>query len=348
MKLKPEQLPQHLKNLGPELLPVYLFSGDEPLLIQEATDQLRQAATAAGFTERARFHADNSFQWERLIDEANSLSLFAEKKIIELYIPNGKPGAQGTEALLHYCQNPSPDNLLLIVTPRLDGSAQKTKWYKTVEQLGSSLTFWPIEIDQLPRWISSRLSQKGMKATPTAAEILAEKVEGNLLAAMQEIEKLELLVTPGQVIDEETILELVADSARYDLFSLMDAALQGNQTRCLKMLRGLQTEGTEPTLLIWALSREIRTLLELKQQNSGTSISEQQFKKHRIWGKRKSYFNRAHQQLSSSNLLKLLSLCNQADHSIKGIEQQSPWLVISHILLGLSQGKDPSVKQFLP
>lgn len=337
MKLKSEQLEQHIKQAGQTLLPVYLLSGDEPLLIQEAMDALRKAANANGFTERARFYADNSFPWERLLDEANSMSLFAERKLIELHIPNGKPGPRGTETLQHYCENLSPDNLLVIITPRLDSSAQKSKWYKTIEQTGGSINFWPIEIDQLPHWVSARLKQQGIKATPAAAEILAEKVEGNLLAAVQEIEKLQLLVSPDQTVDESTIMELVADSARYDLFGLMDCALQGDQERCLRMLRSLQTEGTEPSLLIWSLSREIRTLLDLKQHNNGSSISDQQFKQYRIWGKRKSYFNRAFKQQNNANLLKLLQLCNDADQSMKGIQKHSPWILLSQALLGLAQ-----------
>lgn len=348
MNVKPEQLDHHLQQAGQALSPIYVLSGDEPLLVQEATDKLRKAATAAGFSERTRFHADNSFQWEQLRDEANSLSLFAERKIIELHIPNGKPGAKGTEALIDYCEQISADNLLLIITPRLDKSTQNTKWFKAVDKAGTSITFWPIDIDQLPRWIGSRLNAAGIQSTPEATQLLAEKVEGNLLAAMQEIEKLLLLLPEGQRLDEESIVELVSDSARYDLFSLIDSALAGDAERCLKILKGLEAEGTEPTLVLWSLSRELRTLLTLKQSNNGSPITEQQFKSNRVWGKKKRYISSAYQRHDKDNLQKLLQFCNSTDQAIKGIYNQSPWLILTTSLLTLANQQTSPALQVLP
>lgn len=337
MKLKPEQLSDHLAKSGQSLAPIYLLSGDEPLLIQEAADQIRKAAKDAGFSERISYQADNAFSWELLLDEANSLSLFAERKLIELNILNGKPGTKGADALQRYCENISPDNLLVITSPRLDGNAQNSKWFKTLEKNGVCLSIWPVEADQLPRWIANRLRQQGIKATNEAASILAERVEGNLLAAVQEIEKLKLLVNVDQPLDEEAIINLVANSSRYDLFGLVDTALKGDAQRCLRMLEGLQTEGTEPNLLVWALSRDLRILINLKQENGTQPVTEQQFKRHRIWGKRKTYINQALQRHSLDNLLNALRICNQADKCVKGIERHSPWLLITEIILKIAR-----------
>nr|WP_255537818.1 DNA polymerase III subunit delta [Motiliproteus sp. SC1-56] len=310
-----------------------MLSGDEPLLIQEAADQLRQQARSNGYAEREVLHAEAGFQWESLLERANSLSLFSEKLLLELHIPNGKPGPRGSEVLETYLKTPSPDTLLLIYCPRLDASAQKSKWFKAIDQAGATLAFWPVEIQQLPRWIQQRCAQAGLEATTEAARLLAERVEGNLLAAIQEIEKLRLLHdTP--TLTEEHVLGGVADSSRYDIFALTDAALQGDPGRCLKILQRLQTEGAEPSVALWALSRELRTLTAL----AAGPVNDVQFKKHRIFGKRKAQVNRALKRLRTETLSRLLQQCARADSAIKGRGAQPPWQQLTDIALGLATG----------
>ncbi|OMH33719.1 DNA polymerase III subunit delta [Motiliproteus sp. MSK22-1] len=337
MKLPPEQLGTHLKQRKAGLLPVYLLSGDEPLLVQEAGDQLRQTARALGFDEREVMHADNSFQWEELLDRTSSLSLFSEKLLIELHIPNGKPGPKGTEILNLCLQSPSPDTLILIFCPKLDANTQKSKWYKTVDKAGATLAFWPVEIERLPAWIQNRFQRANIQITADAVQLLTERVEGNLLAASQEIEKLQLLY-PEQPITEEEIISSVADNSRYDLFTLADTALRGDSNRCLKILQGLKSEGTDATLILWALSRDLRTLVSLNHESGSGSLSEAQFKKHRIWGKRKGLINKALRRLSTKRLTSLLQRCSEVDQAIKGVKHQSPWILLTDITIEMAGG----------
>ena len=339
MKLNPDQLNNQLKQ---SLLPVFLLHGDEPLLIQESSDLLRQVARDQGYLEREVLHAESGFQWEQLLEKANSLSLFAEKQLIELHIPNGKPGPRGTEILCSYLQSPSPDTLLVIYCPKLDASTQKTKWVKAIEKSGALVTFWPIEIERLPGWIGGRFKQAGMNASAAAVQMLCDRIEGNLLAAIQEIEKLKLLYA-DQPIGEEEILASVSDSSRYDLFTLMDTALAGDQQRCVKIINGLRAEGTEPTLVLWALSRDLRTLLNLTRESNAGQISESLFKKHRIWGKRKSLINKALRRTPPTQLSKLLQDCTEVDRAIKGAVSTSPWNQLTSILLQLA-----GFRQLLP
>src|SRR6218665_17122 len=252
MKLAPAQLSKHLQS---GLAPVYAISGDDPLLCQEAADAIRAATRAQGFTERQVFNADASFDWGNLLQAGNSLSLFAEKRVLELRIPNGKPGDKGTAALLEYLARPPEDTLLLISLPKLDGSTQKTKWAKAIID-GPQAQFvqiWPVEVHQLPQWIRQRMSQIGMSATQEAVDLIAARVEGNLLAAAQEIEKLKLLAD-GNQIDAATVQAAVADSARYDVFGLIDAVLNGEAAHALRILEGLRGEGVEPLFIVVMLS----------------------------------------------------------------------------------------------
>lgn len=332
MKLTPEQLDKHLQSA---LQPVYLLSGDEPLLIQEAATALRQAAQHQGFAERETLHADSAgFHWESLLERANSLSLFSERLLLELYIPNGKPGPNGTAILEQYLQSPSPDTLLVIHTPRLDGAAQKARWFKAIDKAGATLAFWPVEIAQLPSWIKRRFTAAGLDCTPAATQLLAERVEGNLLAAVQEIEKLKLQQRDGP-IDEEAILQSVANSSRFDVFTLTEAALSGDRARCLRVLQGLRGEGVDATLVLWSLSREIRTLLELALECRGAPPSDAQCSKFRLWGKRKTLVSRSLARLSPPRLEAMLQQCTLVDQSIKGMIRQSPWDQLPLILVAL-------------
>jgi len=201
MKLAPAQLAKHLQG---GLAPVYIVSGDDPLLCQEAADAIRMAARQQGFDERQVFSADASFDWGTLLQAGASMSLFAEKRLLELRLPSGKPGDKGAAALIEYCSRPAEDTLLLISLPKLDGSAQKTKWGKALVE-GPHTQFiqiWPVDANQLPQWIRQRLSQAGLAASQDAVELIAARVEGNLLAAAQEIEKLKLMTDDGQITVE--------------------------------------------------------------------------------------------------------------------------------------------------
>lgn len=244
MKLAPAQLAKHLQGA---LAPVYIISGDDPLLCQEAADAIRAAARQQGFDERQVFAADASFDWGTLLQAGASMSLFAEKRLLELRLPSGKPGDKGAAAFIEYCARPAEDTVLLISLPKLDGAAQKTKWGKALVE-GPQTQFvqiWPVDANQLPSWIRQRLSQAGLSASQDAVELIAARVEGNLLAAAQEIEKLKLMAEGGQ-ITVETVQAAVADSARFDVFGLTDAILNGEAPTPCACSKGCVVKASNP------------------------------------------------------------------------------------------------------
>jgi DNA polymerase-3 subunit delta len=333
MKLAPAQLAKHLQG---SLAPVYVISGDDPLLAQEAADAIRLAARQQGFDERQVFSADANFDWGTLLQAGASLSLFAQRRLLELRLPSGKPGDKGAAALIEYCARPAEDTVLLISLPKLDGSAQKTKWGKALIE-GQSTQFvqiWPVDAAQLPQWIRQRLSQAGLVAHPDAIELIAARVEGNLLAAAQEIEKLKLLAD-GQQISLETVQGAVADSARYDVFGLVDAVLNGEPVHALRMLEGLRGEGVEPPVILWALARELRVLAGLALQYSQGVPLDKAFSQARppIWDKRKPLMSKALQRYSASRWAQLLQDAQRIDAQIKGQAPGSTWVSLSRLTL---------------
>lgn len=336
MKLNANQLGKQLQGT---LAAVYAVSGDEPLLCQEASDAIRGAARAQGFDEREVFDVDASFDWGRLYEAGASLSLFAQKRILELRLPTGKPGDKGSAALLDYLARPAEDTLLLISLPRLDAAAQKTKWAKALleHEQAQFVQIWPVELALLPQWINQRLARLGLAGTPEAVELIAERVEGNLLAAAQEIEKLRLL-TEGSQVDADTVRASVADSARYDVFGLLDAALAGDAAHALRILDGLRGEGVEAPVVLWALARELRLLANLAQlQESGTPL-ERAFTqvKPPVWDKRRPLLTRALQRHGARRLEALLRDAQVADEQIKGQAPGEVWLTLASLALVLA------------
>ncbi|WP_213875446.1 DNA polymerase III subunit delta [Pseudomonas sp. dw_358] len=333
MKLNVAQLGKHL--LG-SLAPVYIVSGDDPLLCQEAADAIRAAARQQGFDERQVFSADANFDWGTLLQAGASLSLFAERRLLELRLPSGKPGDKGAAALMEYAGRPAEDTLLLISLPRLDGSAQKTKWGKALID-GAQTQFiqiWPVDAGQLPQWIRQRLAQAGLSAQPDAVDLIAARVEGNLLAAAQEIEKLKLLAD-GNLITLETVQGAVADSARFDVFGLVDAILNGEPAHAQRMLEGLRSEGVEPPVILWALARELRLLASLSQQYSQGVPLDKAFSQARppVWDKRKPLMSKALQRHSALRWRQLLQDAQQVDAQIKGQAPGSVWVSLSRLSL---------------
>ena len=340
MKIRAEQLQSHLSK---ELLPVYVISGDEPLLAQESADAVRLAARNKGFSGREVFHGEGKFDWGQLHNEANALSLFAEKKIIEIRISNGKPGDKGSKALCQLCANPSPDNLLLVILPKLERSAQNSKWVKALEAVGAHIQVWPVTGDQLPRWIKQRLLESNITANQQAVEILAERVEGNLLAAVQEIEKLKLLAIEGKV-DAIMMSSVVADSARYNLFEFVDKVLAGDAQSAARSLRGLHSEGTDAIPLLWAITRELRILIKASEQISRGENRDWALKNAGVWEKRLPLFRTAIQRCSAAHLRMLLYQAGAIDRGIKGMRQADIWDELTTLVLSLagSQTLKPS------
>lgn len=332
MRIQPDKLRE---QLGSHLAPAYLVSGDEPLQLGECCDAIRHAARETGHSTRVIFEVGTGFDWQQLYAEAAAFSLFAEKKIIDLRIPSGKPGADGSRALVDYCANPPSDTLLLLTLPKLDRQQQNAKWFKVLDKLGAILQVWPIEPRRLPGWIENRLKRVGIQPSREAAAMLADRVEGNLLAARQEIEKLLLLHGPGP-LDAEQLAAAVSDSARYDVFELIDSALRGEADRCVQILTGLRGEGVAPPVVLWALHREVRNMAQISADVAKGLSPDHAISRARVFSKRIALVRQGMGRLRTPQWLTLLDQCQQADGAIKGVGAASPWLLLERITLTMS------------
>ena len=330
MELRAEQLPDHL---GQTLAPIYLLTGDEPLPQLEAADAIRAAARARDYDERQVLHVDSGFDWGRLTEAANSPSLFANRRILELRMPKPQPGKDGGQALAEFAQRPPEDTVLLITTGKMDNQGLKTKWAKSLIGVGVLMRFWPMERARLPQWIEARMRAKGMNPAPAAVRLLAERVEGNLLAANQEVDKLALLFGPGD-LGEEQILAAVADSARFDVFALADAALEGDGRRTLHILEGLKAEGVAGPVVLWALADNLRILAACAERPAN---AQQVFRERRVFERRKPLLQRALRNARPAVWTRLLRRCAKADRIIKGREAGREWDALLDISLGLAR-----------
>ena len=321
MRLRAETLAEHLAR---PLLPLYWVSGDEPFQIDEACTLFRRAAQAQGFTERQVFHAERSFDWQQLRQSTENLSLFAERKLIELRLPSGKPGTEGSAALQDYVAAPPSDTVLLVISGKLESSQQKSKWFTAIERAGAWLAIWPLDANRLPQWIAQRLRLRQMQATPEAIQLLAERIEGNLLAADQELEKLFLLYGPGR-IDLAQVQAAVTDSARFDIFGLVDDALDARTGRLSRVLFGLRAEGVEPILVLWALHREIRTLAQMARECEAGQPVDRVMTTYKVWDKRKGLVRKALQRGTARDWAAMLATCSRLDRLVKGQGRGRVW-----------------------
>ena len=339
MNVKLEQLTAHLQN---ELQPVYVVSGDEHLLVQEACQQIRESARAKGFVEREIFTVEPNFNWDDFIASSNSLSLFSQQKLIELRLLTGKPGDAGSKALLRYLESPSDQNILLIITPKLDKNTQRSKWFKALEQAGVFIAIWPIGPEQLPQWIHQRLKASGLQANTEAIKLLAGLVDGNLLAAAQEIEKLQLLVD-GTKLTAETIRQAVSDSSHFNVFNLVDTAVAGNTRKSLGILSRLKGEGVDPLPIAWALTREIRQLSQIAHNIDSGMSTQQAMQKYGVWKNRQRMVSSALARLTSNTLDELIRLSADIDQTVKGMFPDNPWDQLESVIMLLT-GKPTSLQ----
>lgn len=331
MKLKPVQLSTHFKQQG--LASLYLLTGDEPLQMMECADTLRAFARHQGFSERIVLSVETGFDWSSLDEHANSLSLFATRRLLEIRLSNKSPGTEGTKALIAYANQPPADTVLLVTADKLDASKQKTKWFTALEERGVVIQVWPLAVSELPGWIAQRMKQQDLQASAEVAQMIAERSEGHLLACAQEIEKLRLLYGSGR-IDTNQVLEAVADSARFEVFSWMDTILTGDVQRSVRQLQSLRTEGIEPILVAWALNREIRNLCQMTYALRKGQRQEQVFKTYRVWQNRKNIISRALKRHPQPNIWQqFLKKTVQIDRIIKGIESGNPWDEIQQLSL---------------
>lgn len=321
MKTTPAQLPQLLKK---GLAPVYLVSGDEPLLVQESCDLVRQAAKAAGFHDRLTFHADHQLDWNTVAEEFSAMSLFAEKRRIEVHLPTGKLG-DGRSILEQVLQEPPEDIVLLLISARLDAAETRRKWYKELQGKGVHVPVWPVDADKFQGWLQQRASHRGLNLTRGALAILSERLEGNLLAASQELDRLSLLAN-GTTIDEETVEQAVQDSSRFSGFELVTELISGRASHAGKMITVLQQEGENPLGLLSVLSRDLNLLLELKSPANQADNPAAFLKKRGVFQpQRARALEQAARRLDRTRLHQAITLCSQIDRAAKGFDPLSPW-----------------------
>jgi DNA polymerase III subunit delta len=326
LRLSAEQLSA---SLARGVTGTYLVSGDEPLLVGEAADAIRAAARKAGFADRSVFFIDRGFSWDELRQASQSLSLFADRRLFELRMPSGKPD-KGAQLLEELAAHPPPDIVCLIITDKLDKKSSDAPWVRAVEKHGAWIQLWPVETQALPGWLQNRAGQLQVQIEPEAAQLIVERVEGNLLAAKQELEKLSLLAN-GEPIGAALVLRSVGDSARYDVFQLAEAAAAGDASRALRVMLGLKSEGVEPTLILWALVRELRGLWQAREHYRLRSNV-----RGSAWNLAATPSPRALSRLKKLPLGRLLMQASHADRVIKGLAAGDAWSVLTGLTCGLA------------
>ncbi len=335
MRISTEQLQQHLAR---ELRPLYAVFGDETLLALEASDRIRARARAEGHSERHVLTADAGFQWSELAFAGNSQSLFAQRRILELRVPTGKPGVEGSEALQRYCEAPPPDTVTLVVLPGLDWRAQKAGWFDALERAGVAVEAKTVARKALPEWLAGRLRAQGQDADGETLDFIADRVEGNLLAAHQEVQKLGLLFPAGRITHAQA-REAVLDVARYDVFNLGRALLEGDVLHLARMMDGLRGEGAAPPLVLWALADEIRAIARVLDAIAAGKTPPQLWRDARIW-------DSAHQQLLQRHCRRFtreqveaaIAHAARADRMVKGLIRGDIWDELLQVGLRFASG----------
>ncbi|WP_110648421.1 DNA polymerase III subunit delta [Salinicola peritrichatus] len=339
MKVFPDKLEASLQKRLP---PVVMVAGDEPLIHMEACDTVRRVARERGIEEREILHVESGFQWTQLLESASSLSLFASSKLIEVRLGGQSPGQEGGKALEAYAEQAGgSDNVLLLSSQRLDRKAQSSKWFKALDKLGLFVPVWPVDHQRLGFWMRDRASLHGLNLDMDAARLLGERTEGNLLAADQELQKLALLMPPNARLDVTAIASGVESSARYDVFTLTDACLRGDRDRVVRIVQGLRQEGIEAPVVLWSLTRELRTLLSIFQHLDQGQSLEHACKAQRpmIPEKRRPGYQQALNRLPQRRLHKLLMFSQRIDLAIKGAIALPVWDCLQDLALTLAGGR---------
>lgn len=330
MRIDSEQLPQHLKR---GLQPLYLIFGDELLLAIEAADRIRAAAAASGHDERKVFVAESGFNWSDLLASSGNLSLFSSKRVLDLRIPSGKPGKDGSEALVALAGALPEDTITLVSLPGLDRQAQASRWFEALERRGVAVHAAPVGRERLPKWIANRLALQGQKASDETLAFIADRVEGNLMAAHQEVLKLALLFPQGELPANE-VRNAVLDVARFDVFELGPALLRGERAHFVRVLDGLRGEGEPLPLVLWAIAEQARAIACVHDLTAHGTPMAQALRDAKVWGPRQQAMPKALARLDRHAAISALSRAAQVDRIIKGLREGDAWDAL--LALGLS------------
>jgi DNA polymerase-3 subunit delta len=330
MKIYADQLSAQLSKSLPAMI---WLSGDEPLQMRDASDLVRRHCRDQGFAERELHDVDASFDWRELVNANNSLSLFSDKKLIEIRLKSSKLDDTARKTLQRCLDAPSPDNILLLIGPRIEPASAKTQWFRKLEAASLVVQIYPVDATRLPRWIQQRMQQQGLRADADAVQLLADRIEGNLLAADQEIEKLSLLFGKDAHITSERIARSVADNARYNVFGLIDACLAGNTQRAVKTLRRMRDEGSEALMITAMLAKELRQLTEVGNRLQRGEPQAAVFQSAQIWKNKQAMTENALRRLKPIKALKLLNHAREVDLAVKGMHQGPPWIMLEQLVV---------------
>ena len=334
MRVNAEQLASQLQK---GLLPVYLVFGDEQMLVEESADEVRQKARQLGANERQVWHVEGRFDWSQIQWQEQTMSLFDSQRLLEVRLPSGSPGKEGGEAFRRFVDNPPQDTTLSIISGKIDSRSQKSKWFNELDRVGATIPVWPVDMANLPRWITQRLKQRSLTSSPAVAGLIAERVEGNLFAAAQEIEKLVLLCPDGQV-SEETILASVADNARFQAFGLMDTVFKGQAEKIPRMINQLKSEGNDILAIFSAVSWSLHRMVDMAfELNQGTQI-EQVFRAQKppIWDKAKPITRQALERHDAKKWQQFLQQMAEIDQAAKGTVPKCPWTLLESLCLNVA------------
>jgi DNA polymerase-3 subunit delta len=335
MRIDSEQLPQHLaRGLGA----LYTVLGDEPLLALETGDQLRAHARSLGYTERTLLVAEPGFDWGSLAQAGASLSLFAQQRLIELRIPNGKPGVAGAEAIERYCERLAPDTVTVVHVPALEWRAAQAPWVQALERAGILVEARAVPRERLPQWLSRRLARSGQSAEPETLQYIADRVEGNLMAAWQEVQKLSLLLPAGK-LDDQAVRKAVLDVARYEVDDFTAALLTGDRVHYVRVVNGLAAEGAALPLLLWALANELRAAHRVLGALGRGQTMPDALREGQVFGPRRGWIERAAQRWSASLTESALLHAARIDRIVKGIERGDPWEELRRLGIALTAAK---------
>lgn len=326
-----------MSNLSVQpLSAAYLIHGEEELLRIEALDAIRSAARSQQYNEREVINIETGFDWASLLSSVHSVGLFADKKLLEIHIPSGKPGKEGAAVLQQLAEQLPENTCLLLILPKLERLQTQSKWFSSWAKNAQIFDAKSINQNALPQWIKNRLAAQNLNIDNDALALFAEKVEGNLLAAKQEIDKLALIHSAGHTVTLDDAQTAVANVARFDIFQLSAAWMSGNSERVLRLLEGLASEGNEPVLLLWVISEDIRTLIRLLAVlKQGKSINEMR-QSLRLWGEKQTLAPQAARRIGIRRLLEALQICAYIDRQIKGAEEGNAWAEIKHLFLSLT------------
>jgi len=332
MDINARKLTEHLART---LAPVYVVHGDEPLLAIEAGDAIRAAARSGGCDEREVLVAERDFRWDAFVAASANLGLFGGRKLVDLRIPGGKPGTEGAKALEAYGERPNPDQVLLVTLPRLDRAAQASGWFTALAGAGVAVAVYPLERNELPAWIGARLARQQQRATQETLAFLAERCEGNLFAAAQEIEKLGLLLPAGELAPE-AVEQAVANVARFDVFQLSEAWLAGDAARAVRLIGALQAEGEGVQLLLWQLGEDVHALAAILAATAAGTPASVAVRNARVWGKRQAAMESAVRRLRLPQVMALLHELARLDALSKGIGRGDVWDELRTLALQLA------------